>query len=59
MEGLATTDEVAEYLKIKPGTLDVWAHRQKGPPYIKVEGARRYSWTELLAWLEERTVRHG
>lgn len=59
MTGLATPAEVAEYLKVTPEALRQWAHRKKGPPYIKVEGARRYRWAEVEAYLEEKTVRHG
>lgn len=59
MEGFATPREIAEYLQVKEQTLRVWATRKKGPPYVKVEGARRYRWSEVQAWLEERTVRHG
>ena len=59
MEGLATPVEMADYLKVKVRTLDNWAYQQKGPPYIVVEGVRRYDWTAVRTWLEERTVRHG
>jgi DNA-binding transcriptional MerR regulator len=60
MEGLATSREVAEYLKVHPQTLDAWASKGTGgPPYIKLDGRRRYDWTDVLAWLEERKVRHG
>lgn len=58
MEPLATRDQIAEYLGLNPKTLDVWASQRKGPPYIKVEGARRYDWADVKAWVEERTVRH-
>jgi DNA-binding transcriptional MerR regulator len=58
VEGYASTREVAEYLAIQPGTLDAWAHRKKGPPFVKVEGIRRYKWADLLDWLEERKVTH-
>ncbi len=58
MHGLATPEQVAEYLKIKTDTLRTWAYKKKGPPYVMVEGARRYDWNELLAGLEERKVRH-
>jgi DNA-binding transcriptional MerR regulator len=58
MEPLATKDEVAEYLKIQPKTLDVWASQQKGPPFIRVEGARRYDMADVREWLEARKVRH-
>lgn len=58
MEGLATTKEVAEYLKIAPRTLDNWASLGKGPAYIKVDGARRYDWADIRAYIEARKVRH-
>lgn len=58
MEGYATTAQVAEYLAVSRRTLDNWAYLGKGPSYIKIDGgARRYNWTELRAWAEERTVR--
>lgn len=58
MEGLATSREVAEYLKVHPQTMDAWASKGAGPPYIKLDGRRRYEWTDVLAWLEARKVRH-
>ena len=59
MEGLATTHEVAEYLKIKPGTLDAWAHQGRGPVYTKIDGGRRrYDWADVREWVEARKVRH-
>jgi predicted site-specific integrase-resolvase len=59
MDGLATKEQLAEYLNIKPGTLDAWAKQKRGPVYIKIEGQRRYRWSDVEAYLEERTVRHG
>lgn len=59
MDGLATSAELAEYLNVKPQTLRNWVHLKKGPPFVMVEGARRYDMTEVKQWLEERTVRHG
>lgn len=58
MEALATKEEIATYLAIHPKTLDVWANQRKGPPYIKVEGARRYDWADVRAWLQARKVEH-
>lgn len=58
MEGLATAAEVADYLKVKPETLRVWAHRKKGPAYIMIEGRRRYEWADVRAYLEARKVVH-
>lgn len=59
MEELATKHQVAAYLKVKPETLDAWASRNQGPPYIKVERSRRYDWADVKAWVKERTVRHS
>lgn len=59
MEPLATSAEVAAFLNVHPQTMDRWASRRQGPPYIKVEGSRRYVWAEVRTWLEERTVRNG
>jgi excisionase family DNA binding protein len=56
VEGLATTEEVAAYLKVKPQTLANWAYQGKGPRYYKIEGQRRYNWAELREWVEERRV---
>lgn len=57
MEGLATSLEIAEYLGVKPQTMDYWASKRKGPPFIKLDGRRRYDWNDVRAWLEERKVR--
>lgn len=54
LEGYATSREVAEYLKVKPQTLDAWASQDKGPPFSRAEGVRRYDWEELAAWLDQR-----
>lgn len=57
MEALVRPTEVAEYLNVKPGTLRVWAHRNVGPPYVLVQGRRMYRWSQVNAWLDERTVK--
>lgn len=59
MEELLTTLELAEYLKVKPNTLDHWASQGRGPAYIKIEGQRRYSRADLEAWLEGKKVRRS
>jgi excisionase family DNA binding protein len=54
-----TPQELAEYLQINPDTLRQWARRNKGPAYIMVEGARRYSPDAVREYLEHRTVSRG
>lgn len=56
MEGLATKEQVAEYLNVKPGTLDAWAKQKKGPVYSKIEGLRRYDWADVKSWVEARKI---
>lgn len=58
MQDLATKEEVASYLKVQPKTLDVWASKGVGPPYVKIESARRYDWADVREWVEARKVRH-
>lgn len=58
MNPLATPAQVAEYLNIAVETLRQWAHRKQGPPYIMVEGARRYDMDDVREWVEARKVRH-
>ena len=56
MEELATAKEVAAYLKVHPKSVDRWASRGAGPPFIRIEGARRYDWNDVRAWVEARKV---
>ena len=35
-EGLFTSKEVAEFLRLNPGTLDNWACQGTGPRFVKV-----------------------
>lgn len=58
MEDLATTEEVAAYLKVSPQTLANWAYQKKGPEFFKIEGQRRYDWQTVREWVEARKVRH-
>ena len=58
MEELATAKEVAAYLNVHPKSIDRWASQGAGPPFIRIEGARRYDWNDVRAWVEARKVRH-
>jgi DNA-binding transcriptional MerR regulator len=59
VEDLATPEEVAAYLGVKPQTLAVWVTRKVGPPFIKIEGRRRYRWSDIREYVDARTVRRG
>jgi len=57
-ERLLTTQEVAEYLHVHPKSVDRWASRGEGPPFVRLGSVRRYDKADLDAWLEARKVRH-
>jgi excisionase family DNA binding protein len=38
---LLTPEEVAEILKVHPGTLENWRVRGEGPPFVKLGNKRR------------------
>ncbi len=49
--------EAAAFLGVKPQTLALWASAKRyGLPYIKVGRSVRYRKSDLLAFLERRTV---
>jgi len=52
---LAKTEQIATHLQVSPRTMDDWASRGVGPPFIRVQGQRRYSWQAVERWVEERT----
>ncbi len=55
---LLTRCQAAEFLKVKPQTLAVWAcHKKFNLPYVKVGRGVRYSLEDLEKWLESRKVK--
>jgi excisionase family DNA binding protein len=38
---LMTPEEVADLLKVSPGTLENWRYRGEGPPFVKLGNKRR------------------
>ncbi len=52
---LASRPEVAHYLGVPTSTLDRWARLRTGPAYRRVGRHTRYRWTDVEAWLDERT----
>jgi excisionase family DNA binding protein len=53
--GLATRTEVAEYLGVPTATVNMWAHRGKGPKYVRIGRHARYRWADVEAWLDQQT----
>lgn len=47
-----TPAEAAAYLSTTPGHLATLRWRSTGPPYSKLGGTIRYSYTDLRAWME-------
>lgn len=54
-----TTKEAAEYLGLKPGTLDIWrcTKHTPAPAYTKIGRKVYYLKRELDAYIESQTVR--
>ena len=53
---LLTRQEVADFLKVPKQTLDQWAYKGSGPPYLRVGKHALYHENELMEWLETRRV---
>jgi predicted DNA-binding transcriptional regulator AlpA len=50
MASLATPEQVAEWLQIKPERLSKLRKTGRGPRAIKVGRAVRYAWPDVHAW---------
>lgn len=59
MRPLASREEVAAYLGVPPQTLAIWAHRSKGPKYIRIGRHAKYDWGDVECWLREQPVHGG
>ncbi len=55
---LVTTPVAAEYLGVKPNTLEGWRIRGEGPCYKKIGRLVKYAVKDLDAYLEAQT-RHS
>jgi excisionase family DNA binding protein len=51
---LATSAEVAAYLRVSERTLEDWAYRGSGPQFSRVGQQRRYRWEDVEKYLAER-----
>ncbi|MRR56378.1 MAG: DNA-binding protein [Deltaproteobacteria bacterium] len=49
------TEAAAEFLQVKPTTLEQWRWNGKGPRFIKMGRAVRYRKTDLEKFTEERS----
>lgn len=50
------TSEAAEYLGIKPNTLDIWRSKNRGPKFYRVGKNIIYLREDLDAYLSSRSV---
>ena len=53
---LATTDEVAEHLRMTRGALAIMRHRGEGPKFVKVGSRVRYDWSDVEAYTAANTT---
>jgi excisionase family DNA binding protein len=53
-EPLLSRRDVSAYLGVPRKTLDAWASRGEGPPYLRIGKHARYRRDELEAWLDGR-----
>lgn len=51
---LATTNEVAAYLRKSPGTIANWRSEGTGPPWKRVGHDIRYRWADIEAWIDQQ-----
>jgi len=60
LERLLNEAEAAEFLGYTQRALQNWRVRGGGPAYVKVSARSiRYQMSALLAWINERTIRHS
>jgi len=50
------TDEAAEFLGVKPNTLEVWRTKKKGPKYSKIGSRVLYDINDLEEYFSSRSV---
>ncbi len=50
------TDEAAEFLGVKPNTLEVWRTKKKGPKYSKIGSRVLYDINDLETYFAAQSV---
>lgn len=59
MDDLLSNEQAARILGVKKNTLEIWRHKGKGPPFIKLgehpSSPIRYQRSRVIAWVEART----
>ena len=62
LDDLLTTKEAASVLSVKPNTLEIWRHKGRGPPFVRLGDGPcapiRYVRAELSSWLASRSYAH-
>lgn len=62
LDELLTTKEAATVLGVKPNTLEIWRHKGKGPPFVRLGDGScapiRYVRAAVSEWLASRTFAH-
>ena len=53
---LLTTPQAAEYLGLKPGTLEVWRVQGRGPKFCRLGRAIRYRIPALETYISEGEI---
>lgn len=54
---LMKPEQLAAEWQLKPKTLDNWRYKGVGPPYVKLNGAVRYSRKACSRWLAEQEAK--
>ncbi len=55
LQTVLTATEVAQYLKVKEGTLRNWVYKSQ-IPHIKVNGALRFRIQDIDKWMDKSTI---
>ena len=59
LDDLLNNEQTAAILGVKKNTLEIWRHKGKGPPFIKLgehpSSPIRYQRSRVTAWISART----